>query len=40
MEELSKEELNDLEKSEASDTVMEEAMAAAVAAVQEVLKNN
>jgi hypothetical protein len=40
MEELSEEELNDLEKSEASDTVMEEAMAAAVAAVQEVLKNN
>lgn len=40
MEELSEEELNDLEKSEASDTAMEEAMAAAVAAVQEVLKNN
>ena len=40
MEELSEEELNDLEKSEASDTLMEEAMAAAVAAVQEVLKNN
>lgn len=40
MEELSEDELNDLEKSEASDTAMEEAMAAAVAAVQEVLKNN
>lgn len=40
MEELSEEELNDLEKSEASDTAMEEAMAAAVAAVQEVLENN
>ena len=39
IEELSAEDMEKLEKSEASDSMMEEAMAAAVAAVQEVLKN-
>lgn len=40
MEELSDDEMNQLEEGESSDTAMEEAMAAAVEAVQEVLKNN
>ena len=40
MEELSKDEMNQLEGSSNTDTAMEDAMAAAVAAVQEVLKNN
>lgn len=40
LEELSAEEMKQLEDSENSDAVMENAMAAAVEAVQEVLKNN
>lgn len=40
MEELSKEEQNQLEESEKSESTMDEVMAAAVTAVQEVLKNN
>jgi hypothetical protein len=40
MEELSKEEQNQLEESEKTESTMDEVMAAAVTAVQEVLKNN
>ena len=40
LEELSEEEANQMEGSENSEAALEEAMAAAVAAVQEVLKNN
>ena len=40
MEELSKDEQEQLEESENTEAVREEAIAAAVAAVQEVLKNN
>jgi hypothetical protein len=40
MEELSEKEIKELEESEAADNLLEETMAAAVAAVQKVLKNN
>lgn len=40
LEELSEDEANQLEGSEKSDSALEEAMAAAVEAVQEILKNN
>jgi hypothetical protein len=39
MEELSEEEMDKLEESESADSLMEETMAAAIAAVEKVLKN-